>query len=220
MKNIFFYCLCIISNYTYAQVGIGISDKELSSEELQIKGNLIITDKIGQSNKLPDLQEFKIVNGVRVESSYRVVAQDPNLKDNLKGQIKEMDRQQNVLPIIIQPYNINNINGDDLSDLNLNIPTDNYFIAITNFEAIDNKSQGFSNVTSKGKFEYYVYIGEDNFWHLTIRNPSVNPANMNSAFNYNFDIIIYPNRFFKNLGTKSYEMKGSQNGDAVTPIIN
>jgi len=127
--------------------------------------------------------------------------------------------QQNVLPIIIQPYEIQNVNGDDLDDLNLNIPLSDYFVAITNFEAVDNLKQGFPAVASKGRFEYNAFVGTDNMWHVKVRNPSTSPANTTNAFNYYFDVLIYPNRFFKNLNLKSYNLNNSKSGDAVTPIV-
>lgn len=57
-------------------------------------------------------------------------------------------------------------------------------------------------------------------WHVKVRNPSINPTNATNAFNYYFDVLIYPNRFFKNLNTKFYNLGGNKNGDAVTPIVN
>ncbi len=176
--------LLLTTNISYGQIGIGVSNSDLTSEELQINGNLIITNKVGQVNKL-----------------------------------KEMYGQQNVLPIIIQPYEIQNVNGDDLDDLNLNIPLSDYFVAITNFEAVDNLKQGFPAVASKGRFEYNAFVGTDNMWHVKVRNPSTSPANTTNAFNYYFDVLIYPNRFFKNLNLKSYNLNNSKSGDAVTPIV-
>ncbi|HCC94676.1 MAG TPA: hypothetical protein DEQ26_10180, partial [Flavobacteriaceae bacterium] len=196
-----------------------VSNSDLTSEELQINGNLIITNKVGQVNKLEELLEKKTVNNVEVNTDYRVVAQDPNLVGDVSGQIKEMYGQQNVLPIIIQPYEIQNVNGDDLDDLNLNIPLSDYFVAITNFEAVDNLKQGFPAVASKGRFEYNAFVGTDNMWHVKVRNPSTSPANTTNAFNYYFDVLIYPNRFFKNLNLKSYNLNNSKSGDAVTPIV-
>lgn len=220
MKKIFIInSLLLAVGIAYGQVGIGVSNNDLTKEELQINGNLIITNKIGQTKKLEELAEKKIVNNILVDTDYRVIAQDPNTNGNVKGQIKEMFGQQNVLPIIIQPYEIVNVNGDDLDDLNLNIPTNDYFIAITNFEAVDRLKQGFPAATNKGRFEYNAFKGSDKMWHIKIRNPYASPANSANAFNYNFDILIYPNRFFKDLGTKSYNLGGSQNGDAKTPLI-
>ncbi|MDH2208274.1 MULTISPECIES: hypothetical protein [Empedobacter] len=211
--------LLLTTNISYGQIGIGVSNSDLTSEELQINGNLIITNKVGQVNKLEELLEKKTVNNVEVNTDYRVVAQDPNLVGDVSGQIKEMYGQQNVLPIIIQPYEIQNVNGDDLDDLNLNIPLSDYFVAITNFEAVDNLKQGFPAVASKGRFEYNAFVGTDNMWHVKVRNPSTSPANTTNAFNYYFDVLIYPNRFFKNLNLKSYNLNNSKSGDAVTPIV-
>ncbi|MDM1550477.1 hypothetical protein [Empedobacter falsenii] len=220
MKNFLIVgILLLTTNISYGQIGIGVSNSDLTSEELQINGNLIITNKVGQVNKLEELLEKKTVNNVEVNTDYRVVAQDPNLVGDVSGQIKEMYGQQNVLPIIIQPYEIQNVNGDDLDDLNLNIPLSDYFVAITNFEAVDNLKQGFPAVASKGRFEYNAFVGTDNMWHVKVRNPSINPANTTNAFNYYFDVLIYPNRFFKNLDTKSYNLGGNKSGDAVTPIV-
>ncbi len=203
----------------YGQVGIGIPSNEMTTEELQMKGNLIISNKVGQVNKLEELVEKKIVNGVSQNTDYRVLAHDPNQIGDVKGQIKEMYGQQNVLPIIIQPYEILNINGDDLEDLNLNIPFSDYFVAITNFEADDKLKQGFPATANKGRFEYYAFVGSDNMWHVKIGNPNASPSNLVRAFNYYFDVLIYPNRFFKNLNTKSYDLGGKQTGNAGTPII-
>jgi hypothetical protein len=220
MKNFLIVStLLLTTTFLYSQVGIGVSTNNLTSEELQIDGNFIITDKIGQVSKLEELIEKKTINNVIVNTDYRVVAQDPNTIGDVKGQIKEMYGQQNVLPIIIQPYEIKNINGDNLNDLNLNVPISDYFIAITNFEAVDNYKQGFVASADKGRFEYNVFEGSDYMWHVKVRNPSINPSRLDNAFNYYFDVIIYPNRFFKNLKIKSYNLGGSQNGDAKTAIV-
>ncbi|WP_314244016.1 hypothetical protein [Empedobacter tilapiae] len=222
MKKIIVSGLILMNvNSVFGQVGIGISNEDLSTEELQVNGNMIVTNKIGQANKLAEVTEQKTVNGIVVNTDYRVIAQDPNLASNgnVKGQIKEMFGQQNVLPIIIQPYQISNVKGDDLDDVNLNIPSSDYFIAITNFEAIDNRTQGFPAASNKGRFEYNVFIGTDKMWHVKLRNPSINPSVLTNAFNYNFDILIYPKRFFKDLGVKTYNLGGNNKSEATTPII-
>ena len=153
MKNFLIVSILLLTtNKSYSQVGIGVSNSDLTSEELEINGNFIITNKVGQVNQLEELLEKKIVNNVEVNTDYRVAVQDPNQIGNVSGQIKEIYGQQNVLPIIIQPYEIQNVNGDDLDDLNLNIPLSDYFVAITNFEAVHNLKQGFPTTASKGRF--------------------------------------------------------------------
>lgn len=215
--------MLFIAQSLCAQMGIGLTPSEMPEEDLQIKGELIITQKVGQKSQFPNLQEFKTTEaGTSASTDFRVIAIDPNqenLNTNLvKGRVKEMYDQKNVLPIIIQPYNIQNIHGDDLTSLNLQIPTSDYYVAITNFEAIDNKKQGFGTSNNKGRFEYFVFEKEG-YWHVKIGNPYLSPADLDNAFGYNFDIIIYPNRFFKDLGEVVYPNVG-QNGSASQAIVN
>jgi hypothetical protein len=224
MKNTIKLLLLFIGVTSYAQLGIGIEPAELTNEELQVKGELIITQKVGQTGEFPPLEEFRSTEAGIQTTDFRVIAIDPNSESingqAVKGRVKELHDQKNVLPIIIQPYHVKNIHGDDLTSLNLQIPTSDYYVVITNFEAVDNYCQGFyeaQNTNNKGRFEYFVFESDGN-WHVKIGNPHLSPAILDNAFEYYFDIIIYPNRFFKDLGEKIYPNVG-QNGSASEPIV-
>lgn len=51
MKNFLIVSILLLTtNKSYSQVGIGVSNSDLTSEELEINGNFIITNKVGQVN--------------------------------------------------------------------------------------------------------------------------------------------------------------------------
>ncbi|WP_322969792.1 hypothetical protein [Faecalibacter sp. LW9] len=124
------------------------------------------------------------------------------------------------MPIIIQPYHIKNIKGDDLNNLNLQIPSDKYIVAISNFEAIDNAGQGFKSENGKrGKFQYEIF-DEGGIWRVRIENPSVNPLNVSNTFDYKFGIIIYSKRFFNDLGEIEFLNVGRNGNAGDVTIVN
>ena len=208
-----------------AQVIIGTSEiVSTSADELIINGNVILTKDIGKRSSIDKLEEFKIVNGENIPTKYNLIVVDPSEQvinnKSLKGQVKKIDGNELIRPIIIQPYEIKNILRDDLNELDLKIPTSKYFIAISNFEAVDNAGQGFvSSNGQRGRFLYEVFE-QDGTWRVRIGNPKINPVSDTNTFDYNFDIIIYSKKFFNNLGTITFQNVGREGNANNTIIVN
>lgn len=192
------------------------------------KGDVYVKEKF-YINNLP------AYNGIALgPDKFRIVAIDiPNDTNSslINGRLMEFSGNQEIMPIIIQPYHIKNISMDNLKDLNLNISTSKYVISLSNFQAIPINSSGIyriSSKTSKGNTSYEY----DNFvirsfesggnWHVEIRareaDPIVTNPNLGSgSYEYLFDIILFPKRFFRNFGTVPYDLGGSNTGSALVP---
>ncbi|MBA5629250.1 hypothetical protein [Moheibacter lacus] len=197
----------------YGQVGIGVSSP---SNMLEVdNGDVYITDKFYVDN-LPAYDGHTLGPG-----SFRIVAVDADSHANgspVDGRLMEFVGNQEIMPIIIQAYNVSNLDADNLTDLNLNISTSKYVISLSNFEAIPvGGAQGIYRKSASGG--NYVY---DNFvirtfensgtWHVEIRARDANPQT--GSYQYNFDVVLFPKRFFRNLGTIPYNLNGSNTGAA------
>jgi len=197
-----------------AQVGIGVANP---TQMLEVDGgDVYVTDKF-YVNNLPayDGANFGPEN-------FRIVAVDPDSQSHgspVDGRLMEFIGNQELMPIIIQPYNVTNLSADNLSDLNLNISSSKYVISLSNFEAIPvGGALGIYRKSASGG--NYVY---DNFvirtfensgtWHVEIRARDANPQT--GSYQYNFDVVLFPKRFFRNLGQVTYDLNGSNTGAAV-----
>lgn len=205
----------MVSLTVQAQVGIGVTNP---TNMLEVNGSdVYVADKF-YINNLPAYDGTALG-----PDKFRIVAIDTNSQANgsaIDGRVMEFVGNQEMMPIIIQPYNVTNINADNLNDLNLNISTSKYVIAISNFEAIPlNGAQGIYRKSVSNNV--YVY---DNFvirtfenggtWHVEIRARDANPQT--GSYQYNFDIVLFPKRYFRNLGQINYDLGGSNTGAAVT----
>ncbi|MFY1046128.1 hypothetical protein [Chryseobacterium sp. GP-SGM7] len=188
-----------------AQIGIGTTNP---TEKLEIVGSAAIGTTI-------TLDPTDYVNN---SSGFTIVGIDPQ-STIVNGKIIALETLYT--PITVQPYTISNIYRDDLNDLNLNIPTDKYFITIANFEAIPNAGNNgiFTDISAstinKGHFVLRVFESGTS-WHVNIGYPTLNTENTTDRYTYRFDIILYSKRFFKSLGEVSYDLNGSNSGTAVT----
>ena len=222
-KYIYLIITILFSTKTIAQVAVGNIDVTKNSpEDFVINGNVIISGDVGKRTSIEKLKEYKTIDNKSVPTKFNLIAVDPTEKliDNkiVKGQIKEINSTEQILPIIIQQYEIQNILKDDLNDLDLQIPTSKYFIAISNFEAVDNKKEGFQSTDGqRGRFQYEVFQ-KNNTWRVRIGNPSIDPLTATNTFNYNFDIIIYSKKFFNDIGIVTFNNVG-QNGNAGDTVI-
>ena len=138
----------------YGQVGIGVTSP---SNMLEVdNGDVYITDKFYVDN-LPAYDGHTLGPG-----SFRIVAVDADSHANgspVDGRLMEFVGNQEIMPIIIQAYNVSNLDADNLTDLNLNISTSKYVISLSNFEAIPvGGAQGIYRKSASGG--NYVY---DNF---------------------------------------------------------
>ncbi len=208
-----FFISCLSVN---AQVGIGISNP---SNMLEVDGgDVYVTDKF-YINDLPAYD-----GNTYGPDKFRIVAIDSESQvhgSEVDGRFMEFVGNQEIMPIILQPYSISNLSADNLNDLNLNISTSKYVIALSNFEAVPvDGALGIYRKSVSGSD--YVY---DNFvirtfesggnWHVEIRAREANPQA--GSYQYNFDIILFPKRFFRNLGNINYNLGGVNTGAAAAP---
>lgn len=209
MKNNFTGFCLIISGVFFAQnIGIGTNNP---TQALDVIGNSVIGTSVyvNQNTYVPNPQGFD------------VIAIDPQ-STSINGKIVKVETLYT--PIIIQPYSISNVYRDDITDLNLQIPSDKYVAVITNFEAIPSTSNGleanngiYSNTTVKGHFVIRAFESGGT-WHVNIGYPTLNPQYNSARYTYNFDIILLSKRFYKVLpeSITTYDLGDSYIGDAVT----
>lgn len=212
--NLFISLTFVVSLSLQAQVGIGVSSP---TNMLEVdNGDVYVTDKF-YVNNLP------AYDGINLgPDNFRIVAVDADSQAHgaaLDGRLMEFAGNQEIMPIIIQPYNVTNISADNLNDLNLNISTTKYVISLSNFEAIPvggalgiyRKSGSGSNLV----YDNFVIRTFENSgtWHVEIRAREANPQT--GSYQYNFDVVLFPKRFFRNLGQVSYDLNGSNTGAAA-----
>jgi len=193
-------CIGIIVS---AQVGIGTITP---TEKLEIAGNAAIGTSV----------YIDSVNYVNNPSGFTVVATDPQ-SSIVNGKLLAVENLYT--PLTIQPYSVTNIYRDDLNDLNLNISADKFFITLTNFEAVPNAGNNGIYTdpnavpVNKGNLIMETFVS-NGIWHVKIGYPTLNTENITDRYTYNFDIILYSKRFFKDLGTITYDLGGNNTGIA------
>lgn len=199
MKKIFLSCFLLSSFIFNAQVGIGTTTP---TEMLEIVGSIavgttVIVDPLVYANN---------------PSGFTIVGTDP-ASSIVNGKILAVETLYT--PLTVQPYSVTNVYRDDITDLNLNIPTDNFFITIANFEAIPSVNNAGINAptSNRGHFQIEVFP-VNNLWHVRIGYPTLNTASTADRYTYNFDIILYSTRFYKNLGTVTFNLGGTNSGTA------
>lgn len=209
MKNYFLLLLPMVSGILFSQnVGIKIP---YPTQRLDVDGSVAIGTSV-------------IVNPntyTKNSSGFDVLAVDPQ-SAVVAGKVMKVETLYT--PILIQPYSISNIYRDDLNNLDLQISTDKYVVAITNFEAIPstvNPSQSNNGIYSasnvKGHFVIRTFEAGGT-WHVNIGYPTLNTQYPSGRYTYNFDIILLSKRFFKVLteSATTYNLEGDITGDAGT----
>ncbi len=207
MKNYLLILLPLVSGILFSQnVGIGTTSP---TERLEIKGSATI----GTSVYVNPNTYTSNPNG------FDVLGIDPQ-SAVVNGKVMKVETLYT--PIIIQPYSISNIYRDDLNNLDLQIPSDKYMVAITNFEAIpstSNSSQPNNGIYSTTSIKGYFVIRtfeSGGTWHVNIGYPTLNTQYTSGRYTYNFDIILLSKRFFKVLdeSVTTYNLNGDISGDA------
>lgn len=208
--------MAMASTFLHAQIGIGV---ENPTEMLEVNGTSVVTDQF----KLDGLVSYN--GGV---DGFNIIAIDPT-SENINGEIRQFNGQQELMPIIVQPYEIQNIYRDDLNDLNLNIPSNKYIILLSNFEAIPStinssepnlglyKTAGNNNSNSDrtyGNFQIETFENGGT-WHVRIGS-TANTRYTSNQYTYKFDIVLFPKRFFKDAGSAQYNLNGQKTGTAPT----
>ncbi|TDX87184.1 hypothetical protein [Epilithonimonas xixisoli] len=207
MKNYFNILLPMVSGFLFSQnVGIRTTSP---TEKFDVNGSVAI----GTSVYLDPNTYTANPNG------FDVIAVDPQ-SSVVNGKVMKVETLYT--PIIIQPYSINNIYRDDLNNLDLQISSEKYMVAITNFEAIPsstNSSQPNNGVYStsdvKGHFVIRAFES-DGTWRINIGYPTLNTQYTSGRYTYNFDVILLSKRFFKvlNQSVTTYNLRGDVIGDA------
>lgn len=201
-KSIFTLTICL-AIFTQAQVGIGTTTP---TEKLEIAGNTAIGTSV-----FIDPADY-----VNNPSGFTIVATDPQ-SATVNGKLLAVENLYT--PLTIQPYSVTNIYRDDLNDLDLNIDTTKFFITLANFEAIPNTGNNgiYTNPAttpvSKGNFVIDTFEANGT-WHVKIGYPTLSTQNTADRYTYNFDIILYSKRFYKSLGTVTYNLGGNNSGSA------
>lgn len=221
MKTNLLCWLFLAASFTLnAQVGIGVTTP---TQMLEVDGGDVYVNNKFYINSLPAYDGLTYG-----PDKFRIVAADKSSEAHgaaVDGRIMEFVGNQEIMPIIIQPYQITGVSKDNLRDLDLNISTSKYVISICNFQATPiGGSLGIyrKSVTTSGGNTSYVY---DNFvirafesagkWHVEIRAREADPQT--GSYEYNFDIVLFPKRFFRNLGTVPYDLDGENTGAAASP---
>lgn len=212
MKIKFSAIALLLSLFTFSQIGIGIDNPQ---ELLEVDGVTVVNDKF----YVDGLDDYS--GGV---DDFRLIAINPE-SSNFDGSIIEFYGNQEIMPIIIQPYEVQNIYRDDLNNLNLNISTSQYVISISNFQAVPSAgnsglykisgTNGSSATRSYGNFVIRAFE-QDGTWRVHIGSPTANTRNTTDRYTYLFDVVLFPKRFFKNLGNINYNLQGSNTGAAPT----
>lgn len=200
MKKNFLFIATLLSSLSMAQVGIGVASPV---EKLEVAGSMSVSQSI-------TIDPTVYVNNA---SGFTILGTDPS-SSTVGGEVLSVETLYT--PLIVQPYSISNIYRDDLDDINLNIPTDKYFVTIANFEAIPATGNNgiYSPNSNRGHFTIRVFESGQN-WHVNIGYPTLDTQNTTDRYTYNFDIIIYSKRFYKNLGTINVDFNGSNNASAT-----
>ena len=185
----------------FSQVGIGTTNP---TEMLDIKGDLLITDKI-KINSLPSISPN--------DEGFKLLVRQNN--SNIVGLIKKLTPNDlDVVPMRMQNYKITNIKRDDVKNIDLQLDANKYIVSISNFKWIGKGLQKKANFKkSSGLFEYRVFQ-ENNTWHLVIRNKYLD-TKPSDKIEYEISLIIYQKRFFKHLPKITETMNGNQTATAT-----
>ncbi|MGB1269713.1 MAG: hypothetical protein ACPG45_08230 [Flavobacteriaceae bacterium] len=181
------YILLILTSITCsllcAQVGIGTTTP---TEMLDVSGSVLLTDTVE-------------VNGLSVVSStdenFKLLTRVKNSTPS--GEIKKLEvNNLTVTPIRVQNYSFINLNNDDITDVDLQLSTNDYIVSISNF-----KYNGASLIKvpalSSGLFSYKLFKSGGT-WHLSIGNQYLNPA-LGGGVTYDVTLNIYQKKFFREL---------------------
>lgn len=197
-----FYILLFCPFLSVAQVGIGTDEPEA---DLDIEGSLLI-----QGNT-----KIKSINSIgSTEEGYKYLMRLPETTPG--GEIRHLEVENlSVAPVNVINYTFTNLNLDNLTDVNLQYNSNEYIVAIANFQydgyPIQKGNLG-GNTRSIGNFVTRTFIN-NNTWHLEIRNRSLNLSS-GQSLTYRITLIVYDRSFFRQLPTVTTNMGGQNSGSA------
>lgn len=199
-----FYILLFCPFLSVAQVGIGTDEPEA---DLDIEGSLLI-----QGNT-----KIKSINSIgSTEEGYKYLMRLPETTPG--GEIRYLEVENlSVAPVNVINYTFTNLNLDNLTDVNLQYNSNEYIVAIANFQydgyPIQKGNLG-GNTRSIGNFVTRTFIN-NNTWHLEIRNRSLNLSS-GQSLTYRITLIVYDRSFFRQLPPVTTNMEGQNSGSALS----
>lgn len=192
----------------FSQVGIGTTDPQAV---LDINGSLLIQTGF----KLGTLPTVK-----STDEDFKLLTRRNN--STPEGEITVLDvKELKVAPINVVNYNFHTLDGDNLTNVNLQYDANKYIVGVANFrytgDAIPKVVTPNGSVTSIGAFVVRAFV-ESGKWRLEIRNRFLdlqpNPPN---GIEYHVTLIIYDKSYFRNLDVIITDLGGSNTGAAAAP---
>lgn len=205
----FLLILLLISSASYAQVGIGTTNPQA---DLHIAGDLLVQDtfKTAQLGTVSATEEdFKLVTHINTS--------------NPVGLVTKLDvAQVSAAPINVVNYTFANLEGDNLTDVDLQFKTDKYIVAVANFQYIGdgvNKTTVNPTVRSMGTFVIRTFESGDS-WHLEIGNRELDPL-AGSTVAYKVTLVVYDKSYYRELPEIITNLGTSNTGTASSiPDLN
>lgn len=199
-----FYILLFCPFLSVAQVGIGTNEPEA---DLDIEGSLLI-----QGNT----KVLSIPTIDPTEEGYKYLMRLPETTPG--GEIRHLEVENlSVAPVNVINYTFTNLNLDNLINVNLQYNSNEYIVAIANFQydgyPIQKVNLG-GNTRSIGNFVTQTFISNNtNTWHLEIRNRYLSLSS-GQPLTYRITLIVYDRSFFRQLPTVTTNMGGQNSGSA------
>ena len=185
-----------------SQVGIGTTNPQA---DLHVAGEVLIQTefKTAQLSKVPATEEdFQLLT--------RVTNSDP------VGKVTQLNvNQVSAAPINIVNYHFTNLDGDDLTDVDLQYASNKYIVAVANFQHIGDaviKTQITSDVRSQGTFLIRSFESGGS-WHLQMGNTELDPAS-GGIVSYKVTLVVYNKAYYRELPEIITNLGGSNTGVA------
>lgn len=192
----------LISALCNGQVGIGTIEPQA---DLHIAGELLVQE------------EFKtaLLNSVSsTEEDFQLVTRATT--SNPVGKVTRLDiNQLSVAPINIINYNFTNLDGDNLTDVDLQYDSSKYIVAIANFQYIGDavrKTTINGSARSMGTFVVRTFESGGS-WHLEIGNRELDPSSGDTV-SYKVTLVLYTKAYYRELPSITTNLGGTNNGVA------
>ncbi|KAA2215407.1 hypothetical protein [Chryseobacterium sediminis] len=145
------------------------------------------------------------------------------VRNDLTGELQIIGTPTNTFPINYIAYKVNHVEGDNLEDLNLNIPSSQYIVAVVGsyFVSNDGNNQLSMSFIGEGDFSpknIYAF-NSGGTWHLTANFPHATTKNFLTGANGSWTIycLVINNTFSKDLGSSVVNFGGSSNATGTVP---